>query len=241
MDDERVHAQDGDFYGGWITSDLVGPFKGAAGTLGWSPPLAAARQPDRRERVGGRVGELARAQLREDRAELVALPGAHATALAQELDPAGAVVGVEAPEVPAGEQRGPADRQQPEQRHGLQESEHCRGATRGRSASAVRDAVVEADRRRAPAPALTIRLRSVRRQALEAEARHLARELDAAEQQVELELRHPRPRDPVRLRARPARDLQLEDAERLRPSGLEGVAEIACLAAPGRGCVGERG
>ena len=35
MDDERVHAQDGDFYGGWITSDLVGPFKGAAGTLGW--------------------------------------------------------------------------------------------------------------------------------------------------------------------------------------------------------------
>ena len=35
MDDERVHAQEGDFYGGWITSDLVGPFKGAAGTLGW--------------------------------------------------------------------------------------------------------------------------------------------------------------------------------------------------------------
>ena len=35
MGDERVHAQDGDFYGGWITSDLVGPFKGAPGTLGW--------------------------------------------------------------------------------------------------------------------------------------------------------------------------------------------------------------
>jgi uncharacterized protein (DUF427 family) len=35
MDDERVHAQEGDFYGGWITSDLVGPFKGALGTLGW--------------------------------------------------------------------------------------------------------------------------------------------------------------------------------------------------------------
>jgi uncharacterized protein (DUF427 family) len=35
MGDERVHAQEGDFYGGWITSDLVGPFKGAAGTLGW--------------------------------------------------------------------------------------------------------------------------------------------------------------------------------------------------------------
>jgi uncharacterized protein (DUF427 family) len=35
LDDERVHAQEGDFYGGWITADLVGPFKGAPGTLGW--------------------------------------------------------------------------------------------------------------------------------------------------------------------------------------------------------------
>jgi uncharacterized protein (DUF427 family) len=35
LDDERVHAQEGDFYGGWISADLVGPFKGAAGTLGW--------------------------------------------------------------------------------------------------------------------------------------------------------------------------------------------------------------
>jgi len=35
LDDERVHAQDGDFYGGWITTDLVGPFKGAPGTLAW--------------------------------------------------------------------------------------------------------------------------------------------------------------------------------------------------------------
>jgi uncharacterized protein (DUF427 family) len=33
--DERVQAQESDFYGGWITSDLVGPFKGPAGTLGW--------------------------------------------------------------------------------------------------------------------------------------------------------------------------------------------------------------
>lgn len=33
--DEIVMAQDGDFYGGWITSNLVGPFKGAPGTLGW--------------------------------------------------------------------------------------------------------------------------------------------------------------------------------------------------------------
>ena len=35
LDDEPVQAQDGDFYGGWITSDLIGPFKGPAGTLAW--------------------------------------------------------------------------------------------------------------------------------------------------------------------------------------------------------------
>lgn len=35
LDDERVQAQEGDFYGGWISSDLRGPFKGGAGTLGW--------------------------------------------------------------------------------------------------------------------------------------------------------------------------------------------------------------
>ena len=35
LDDERVQAQQGDFYGGWITADLIGPFKGARGTLAW--------------------------------------------------------------------------------------------------------------------------------------------------------------------------------------------------------------
>ncbi len=35
LDDERVRSQDGDFYGGWITADLKGPFKGPPGTLGW--------------------------------------------------------------------------------------------------------------------------------------------------------------------------------------------------------------
>jgi uncharacterized protein (DUF427 family) len=35
VDEERVIAQPGDFYGGWITSDVVGPFKGAPGTMGW--------------------------------------------------------------------------------------------------------------------------------------------------------------------------------------------------------------
>ncbi len=32
---ERVVAQEGDFYGGWITKEIVGPFKGGSGTWGW--------------------------------------------------------------------------------------------------------------------------------------------------------------------------------------------------------------
>jgi uncharacterized protein (DUF427 family) len=32
---ERVRSQKGDFYGGWITSNLVGPFKGGPRTSGW--------------------------------------------------------------------------------------------------------------------------------------------------------------------------------------------------------------
>lgn len=35
VDGEQVQAQDGDFYGGWITKEIVGPFKGALSTLGW--------------------------------------------------------------------------------------------------------------------------------------------------------------------------------------------------------------
>lgn len=35
VDDERVRPQAGGFYGGWITSDVVGPFKGDPGTQGW--------------------------------------------------------------------------------------------------------------------------------------------------------------------------------------------------------------
>lgn len=35
VDGERVTPQPGGFYGGWITSDIVGPFKGGPGTLGW--------------------------------------------------------------------------------------------------------------------------------------------------------------------------------------------------------------
>jgi len=35
VDGERVRPQEGGFYGGWITSRVVGPFKGAPGTLGW--------------------------------------------------------------------------------------------------------------------------------------------------------------------------------------------------------------
>lgn len=35
LDDEEVTAQPGDFYGGWITADISGPFKGGPGTMGW--------------------------------------------------------------------------------------------------------------------------------------------------------------------------------------------------------------
>ena len=35
VDDEQVVPQPGDFYGGWITSDLKGPFKGSSGTSRW--------------------------------------------------------------------------------------------------------------------------------------------------------------------------------------------------------------
>lgn len=33
--EEQVQSQAGGFYGGWITSRIVGPFKGEPGTRGW--------------------------------------------------------------------------------------------------------------------------------------------------------------------------------------------------------------
>lgn len=33
--DERARPQPGEFYAGWITDDVVGPFKGGPGTAGW--------------------------------------------------------------------------------------------------------------------------------------------------------------------------------------------------------------
>lgn len=35
INDELVIPQPGDFYAGWITADIVGPFKGKPGTRGW--------------------------------------------------------------------------------------------------------------------------------------------------------------------------------------------------------------
>ena len=35
VDGERVTPQRGGYYGGWITSEVVGPFKGEAGSAGW--------------------------------------------------------------------------------------------------------------------------------------------------------------------------------------------------------------
>jgi uncharacterized protein (DUF427 family) len=34
-DGEQVQSQPGDFYGGWITQEIIGPFKGDPGTMGW--------------------------------------------------------------------------------------------------------------------------------------------------------------------------------------------------------------
>ena len=35
VDGERVRPQAGGFYGGWVTSDVTGPFKGGPGSLRW--------------------------------------------------------------------------------------------------------------------------------------------------------------------------------------------------------------
>ena len=35
LGDEEVEPQPGGFYGGWITANLVGPFKGGPDTQGW--------------------------------------------------------------------------------------------------------------------------------------------------------------------------------------------------------------
>ncbi len=35
VDDERVAAQPGDYYGGWISAEVVGPFKGEPGSETW--------------------------------------------------------------------------------------------------------------------------------------------------------------------------------------------------------------
>lgn len=32
---EIVQPQPGDFYGGWVTANIVGPFKGGPGSMGW--------------------------------------------------------------------------------------------------------------------------------------------------------------------------------------------------------------
>jgi uncharacterized protein (DUF427 family) len=35
VDGQPVRPQQGGFYGGWITADVVGPFKGGPGSWGW--------------------------------------------------------------------------------------------------------------------------------------------------------------------------------------------------------------
>jgi uncharacterized protein (DUF427 family) len=35
IDDEQVTSNEGGFYGGWVTANVIGPFKGAPGTSHW--------------------------------------------------------------------------------------------------------------------------------------------------------------------------------------------------------------
>lgn len=35
VDEERARPQPGNFYGGWVTDNIVGPFKGEPGSSGW--------------------------------------------------------------------------------------------------------------------------------------------------------------------------------------------------------------
>ncbi len=35
VDDERVESNEGSFYGGWVTSNVTGPFKGCPGSALW--------------------------------------------------------------------------------------------------------------------------------------------------------------------------------------------------------------
>jgi uncharacterized protein (DUF427 family) len=35
IDDEQVTSNEGNFYGGWVTANVTGPFKGAPGTSHW--------------------------------------------------------------------------------------------------------------------------------------------------------------------------------------------------------------
>ena len=35
VDGDQVTPQPGGFYGGWVTGDVVGPFKGVPGSMGW--------------------------------------------------------------------------------------------------------------------------------------------------------------------------------------------------------------
>jgi hypothetical protein len=35
VDGEKAEPQPGGFYGGWVTSGLIGPFKGGPGSLSW--------------------------------------------------------------------------------------------------------------------------------------------------------------------------------------------------------------
>jgi hypothetical protein len=47
VDGKRVRTQRGGFYGGWITGDIGGPFKGEPGTEGWKREQYTLSDPHR--------------------------------------------------------------------------------------------------------------------------------------------------------------------------------------------------
>ncbi len=54
VDGELVRSQQGDFYGGWITRDVIGPFKGGA-RPGSSSPRSRSRSSRRPRPPAGRT------------------------------------------------------------------------------------------------------------------------------------------------------------------------------------------
>jgi hypothetical protein len=56
VDGEQVQAQEGDFDGGWVTDEIVGPFKGGWGRLGGKVSVQKENVPPGLKRRSGEQG-----------------------------------------------------------------------------------------------------------------------------------------------------------------------------------------